>query len=542
MRRWALVLATLRDLRLATVLWVVGGALFMYLIAESLSSEMSSYPGGPQALAESVRPGVESLRLLRWPADRLDTLGGYLTYHNVFLYTLFLSLWAAVQGARAVRGAEESHALEQVLATGWSRRAVVRDRALGFLAALVVVTAGLAAGTALAMYAAGAADATGSLVTVTGSGLAALAAYGLGMLVAQLLGSARSAAGASALLLTGLYVVTNVWDEVGPLGLLRFVSPYWYATSLRGLVPGVRVDPWAAVALVVMTAVMLALASMAFERRDYGAALWHPVPVRRPGTTRVQRPALRTLWTATLLHSRAALAVWTAATVLWVSVMVALEPTVMQAWEAFGDYLGGDAAGSGASPSHQYLAFAGDMISPVVAAYVVAQAAGWVADLEQGRVEVVLAAPVSWTRLVRERVAAALAGTAVITAGGVAAVAVGSARIDVPVDAAGLARMAGGCLLLGGAVAGVSAVVVAVSRTGPAIPVIAVFLAASYLVGLMTPMLGWPDWVGRLSVFTALGHPYLEWTSTVGTLVLLVLFVPGVLLAGVLSERTPKVL
>ena len=227
-------------------------------------------------------------------------------------------------------------------------------------------------------------------------------------------------------------------------------------------------------------------------------------------------------------------------TILWAWVMVALEPTVMSAWEAFKDYLGGTAPSS-ATPADQYIAFAGDIITPVVAAYVVAQAAGWVADLEQGRVEALLAGPVSWSRLVRERVAAALVGSAAITAGGVAAVVIGGARVGVALHADGLARMALGCLLFAGAIAGVCAVIVAVARTGPAIPLIAVFLAGSYLVGLMAPMLSWPDWVGRLSVFTALGHPYLEWSSTVGTLVLLVLFVPGVLLAGVLSERTPKV-
>ena len=513
----------------------------MYLIAESLATEMASFPGGPQALADSVRPGVEALRLLRWPADRLDTLGGYLTYHNVFLYTLFLSLYAVVQGARAVRGAEESQSLEQVLATGWSRTAVVRDRTLGFLAVLVVVTAGVGAGTALALSAGGVPDAPGAFVTVTGSGLAAFAAYGLGMLVAQVVGSARAAAGLGSLLLTVLYVVTNVWDQVGPVGLLRFVSPFWYATSLRAMVPGVEVDAWAALALVAMAGVLLLLAAFAFERRDYGAALWVATTRTAHRDTRVQRPALRTWWSASLVRTRLGLAVWTLSTALWVSVMVALEPTVMEAWEAFKDYLSGGPPSVASTPADQYLAFTGDLITPVVAAYVVVQAAGWVADLEQGRVEAVLAGPVSWTRLVRERVVAALAGTAVITVGGIAALLVGAARIDVGLHADGLARMALGCVLFGGAVMGVCAVVVAVARTGPAIPVIAVFLAASYLLALMAPMLGWPDWVARFSVFTALGHPYLEWPAAGGLALMVGLFAGGVLLAGVVAERTPKV-
>jgi len=54
-------------------------------------------------MAASIQAGAQVMRLLRWPAERLDTLGGYLTYHNVmlfvlFLFVLFLSLYA---GCRA---------------------------------------------------------------------------------------------------------------------------------------------------------------------------------------------------------------------------------------------------------------------------------------------------------------------------------------------------------------------------------------------------------------------------------------------------------
>ncbi|MDF2092362.1 ATP-binding cassette domain-containing protein [Knoellia sp. 3-2P3] len=48
--------------------------------------------------------------------------------------------------------------------------------------------------------------------------------------------------------------------------------------------------------------------------------------------------------------------------------------------------------------------------------------------LEHGRVEVVLAAPVSWTRLVRERVLTVLVGSAVITAAGLTALVLGANR------------------------------------------------------------------------------------------------------------------
>ena len=171
------------------------------------------------------------------------------------------------------------------------------------------------------------------------------------------------------------------------------------------------------------------------------------------------------------------MAVWAVSAAAFSSLMVVLEPTVMDAWDAFKDYVGGGVSNAAASPQDQYLAFAGDVITPVVAAYVITQAAAWVADLEQGRVEVVLAAPVSWTRLVWERIAAVLFGTAVITIAGTTALAVGASRIGLALSAQGLGRLAVGCLLLGGAIGGVASVVVAVARSGPAIPVLAVFLA-----------------------------------------------------------------
>ena len=525
------------------MLWACGGSLFMYVMAMALAQEMARFPGGPDAFAASLRPGVEALRPMRWPADRLDTLGGYLTYHNITLYTLFLSIYSAVQGARAVRGAEEHHALEGVLATGWSRAAVVRDRALGFVLALAFISGGVGLGIAASMYAGGEPDLAGSLIVMAASGLAAMAAYGLGLAVSQLTASARTASGVSVLVLTVLYVGTNVWDQIGALGVLRFVSPFYYVNACRALVPGLGVDPLAMLAVVAMALATLGLGALAFQRRDYGAPLCRLRPVAEPpeAAPRVQRPALRSLWSASLLRERMGVAVWAASAAAFSSLMVALEPTVMDAWEAFKDYIGGGASYAAASPQEQYLAFAGDVITPVVAAYVVTQASTWVTDLEQGRVEVILAAPVSWTRLVWERIAAVLAGTAVITAAGIAALAVGASRIGLALSPEGLGRLAVGCLLLGGAIGGVAAVVVAVARTGPAIPVLAVFLGTSYLLGLMAPLLQWPEWVGRLSVFTALGHPYLEWPSAVGAALLLGMFLPGVLLACAIAERTPKV-
>ena len=75
-------------------------------------------------------------------------------------------------------------------------------------------------------------------------------------------------------MITGLYLFTNVWQELGPAGWARFISPFYYFDASRALVPGYGLDLPAAAALLAMTALLIGAAAWAFQRRDYAAALW----------------------------------------------------------------------------------------------------------------------------------------------------------------------------------------------------------------------------------------------------------------------------
>jgi len=73
----------------------------------------------------------------------------------------------------------------------------------------------------------------------------------------------------------------------------------------------------------------------------------------------------------------------------------------------------------------QYLSFAAQIVVPIVTAYVLTQAAGWVADLKQGRLELILAGPLSWAALIWQRLLALTFGAAVITAGATCGLVIG---------------------------------------------------------------------------------------------------------------------
>ena len=222
--------------------------------------------------------------------------------------------------------------------------------------------------------------------------------------------------------------------------------------------------------------------------------------------------------------------------VAWMALIIAMQPAVMDAWNSFGF----TAALAGGAPEEQYLGFVGELLVPVIAAYVVTAAAGWLRDLDEGRVESVLSAPVSWPRLVAERLLATMVGVAVLTAAALITMGVGAAAVGSGASLVGTARLAAVCLLFGAAVAAVAALLVAWLRSGIAVTALAVYLGASYLLTLLVPMLDWPEWLTRVSVLWAFGHPYLEWPTAAGIAVLLVLAVPCALLAGVVAEQTPK--
>ncbi|MGE5131782.1 MAG: ABC transporter permease subunit [Gemmatimonadota bacterium] len=535
-----LVFDTVRSHRVGIAVWAAGGSLAMYAIAAGFASEVARFRGGARALAASMAAATEALRLLRWPAERLDTLGGYVTYHNVTLFVLFLSLYAGILGTRAVRGLENRRSLEVVLATGRSRAGVLGDRTAGSLLAVALISAGVGLGLAVSMAAGGAADTGGALITAAAAGLCALPAFALGLLLSQLMVSTRAAGGLTALVVTGLYVFTNVWEKTGPLRGARFLSPFFYFGRSRALVPGYGFDLPAAAALVVMTALLLGTAAWAFRRRDYAAPLWARRARRPRAAGQVQRPLLRAYWTAALVRERYGLLAWAAATAFAMGVMAWLEPGVVDLWDRLGLVRNWFGTQPGHAPAEQYLSFAAEIVAPVVAAFVITRAAAWVADLRQGRVELVLAAPVSWPRLVGERLAALLAGVLVITAGSVTGLVIGAAAVGAPLSGPGLLRLAIVTVLLGAALGGVAALVVAWLRSGLAVTLLAVLVAASYLLTYLAQLFGWPGWTGRLSVFGAFGRPYLELPAAGGLVFLGALAVLGAGLAATVASRSPK--
>jgi ABC-2 type transport system permease protein len=510
----------------------------MWAQALAIAAEMDSFPGGARALAQSMVASTEAMRPLRWPAERLDTLGGYLTFHNVPLFNLALAIYGALVGAKVLRGAEERHSAEELLATGTSRRTLLGGRTLGFVLAAALIAAGLSAGTALGMAGGGEPDLFGSVVTCATTGLVALVGFALGVLLGQVARDARTAGGAASALLVVLYLATNLDGQLTGAGVLAVVSPFTLANRSRALVPGHGLDPWSTLALVIIASAMLALAAVADQRRDYGSPLWRRQAVTRQGYPHVARFMVGSVQAAALREGAVGLAIWAAAGAALTAMMGALQPGIIDAWSDLG-YL--STFGAAGSEEASYWAFATSLLPAVIAAYVVTRASAWVSELQHGRVEMLRSTGVSWTRLVIGRFVALLTGCAVIIVVAAGALTVVAASLDSPLDTSGTARVLLISLVFAAAMGSLAALVTAVVRRSTAIVILAVLVAGSYLLTYLVPLFGWPDWLNQLSLFWAFGSPYTGWPSVGRLLTLLIMASVGLAGAVVVAERSSSV-
>lgn len=532
----------MREHRVGAVAWIVGGAAAMLFMGLALDREMSTFPGGREALARSVLPAAEAMRVLRWPAEHLETLGGYLTFHNVTLVSGFLALYAGLQGASLIRRPEAGRALEIVLATGEPRWAYLRDRVLGLACVIIAIALGIAVGIGWALAASGEPDWAGSLITMASIACGSLTALAIGLLLSQLVTSPRSARGITAIVLVTLYLVANAVDPGDPLGWMRFATPFFWVNASRALVPGYGLDAPAFIVLGTTALLLTIAAAAAFAGRDYGAGLI----ARRPGgparagsTTFTPHWWLRAPWLASLAEHRWGLLAWVLASAAFSALMVALQPAAAEIFDQFSYYLP-MIGGPGSTPASMYLTFTTDVLAPIVAAFAVVQAADWIAERDQGRVETLLAAPLSWTRLVLERIGGAVAGVAVIVLSSLLAFLVGSALVGAQASVAGLLRVAVVTVLLGwGVTALASAATTGIGGTR-ALTALAAYLSFAFLLTWLVPMFAWPSWILRLSVFALVEHPYRAWPEPGNLLALAAIAVGGTALAVMLAERTDK--
>jgi ABC-2 type transport system permease protein len=526
--------------------WVVGAGGFLLYFGIAYQASVRSFKGGAASFGLAAATVADAMRPLSGPAERLDTYGGYVTYHNASIAALLLSLWALIQGARAIRGWEERGAVELWLAAGRRRWKALIDQWIGFLAALAVIAAGIGIGFGAGAAAAQEANWGGAAAVAIEMALVAATFFGMGMLISQLAGTARGGAGLATIGMLGLYLTANMAPDLGWFAWLRFLSPFFYFQQSRAMVPGHPTDLMATAVLALTAAALVTAAALAFERRSLGSRLW-----QRPGKVetgrasrrrvRISAPWRRDAWLADLRSQWVSLTLWALGSAVIMVMVVSVAAQVTGVWESSELIRRLFLRFPNASFVDQYMTYVTILAALAPVSFVVAEASRWIGDLSEGRAEALLAVTGSRIRIVLEWAASATVGIIVVSLAVLAGCIAGAALAGIGLRTESLVRTTAAAILLGAGIGGVALLLVVVFRNGVAVGALGAVLGLGFFVSLLAPMLNWPEWVVRLSPFDAFGTPYASVPRPSGIALLAGLAVIGTIAAAAVAQRRPSV-
>lgn len=449
----------------------------------------------------------------------VGTIEGYIQWRVYGGLPLLFGFWALMSAVGATRGDEERGLVEEWLAAGVSRARYLFTRFGMFGLAAVIAIAATSASIDLGSLGAGSWLPFAPVVEVSVALLAlTLTVYALSMAIAQLVVSRVAAAGLAGVIVAVLYFVNAFGRSVDSLkSLARLISPFYDFDLSQPLSPGGRLDVAGTIGLFIASAVFTALAVWLMSVRDLGSSVFRLTPRPAPATMRPSgNPIIRLPIVSLVYEQRVGMLAWglsCAILALYLASSSRQMVDLLQSSPGFRIYL--TLAGRG----NPYTALAGifwfGTFLPLLSVFAITQVARWSADDNEGRLEMVLSAPVSRARVVLERAVALLLRMAVVIAISSLALLLGAASANITFDRGRLAVASLILIPFGLSFAAIGAVL---SSRAPraTVGVLATFTFVSWLINQLGPVLQWPDWALKLSVFSLYGMPLtsgIDWTG-----------------------------
>lgn len=457
----------------------------------------------------------------------VGTLGGYVTYKYGAIFALGTAIWSILALSGTLAGEARRGSLDLVAAAPFGRRRIALEKLAAHLTLLWLAMAILALATTFSSNVFGEADLGDRIPLLSSAGFAlwigCLAMFfgGLALALAPLLGRA-GAAGVAGLAMAALWIANGL-DLGGPLLAL---SPFAWTFDH---VPLIGHYDWPAVALVgLFGAVLLAVGVELFARRDLGVTAGLALPGLPAAVLGVHGPASRAFGD----QLPRALS-WGAGLLLVGMLYSALAGSLSATISSSGDLLGSFAV---LFPNADLGSVGGWMQLYAELLFIAAGFAGatfvsrWASDEGEGRLEMTLTTPLARARWVVAGGAAALLAVVVATVLLAAGVAIGSAIGGLRSGDALL-----GCASLGlyaAAIVGVGFAVGGLWRTSIAAEVAALVVVATYLLDLVVPPLGLPDWLHQLALTAHFGRPMVGEWDLLGVAACLAFAAGGVLLGA----------
>jgi ABC-2 type transport system permease protein len=507
-----------RDSRRAFVVELVllGGLLFAVLGGVASAYPTQAARDELARLATGIGPAAQGLA---GKPVNVGTIGGYVQWKYGPVLLLIAAFWSVLSLSGTLAGEARRGSLDLVAASPLSRRRIAAEKVAAHVALLTVAAAVMAS----AAWLGGAAfaklpgdeipahDAIGFALWVW---LMALAFGGLAFALAQFLGRAAAP------------ILNNYKTLVPAFSGVAQVTP-WAWTENHLALAG-QEDWGSLVPVAVVAAVLIPLGIEAFARRDLGAS----AAVRTPGLPAVALGLRGPLGRSLGERLPMALA-WGLGLGAFGLAMAAASGSLADAFATSPDLartIRGVFPGFDLTTAGGFLQLLVQLLFVVAGFAAVTLVSGWAADETSGRLEMVLAAPLSRRAWALRSGLGVLAAIALLTV--IMALAIGAGATLAGSDA--LTPMVG-TLALGlyaAAVAGIGLAVGGLVGTAAAAATVAVVVAATYLIDLLAPALDLPDWVHRLALTAHLGQPMVGTWDAAGVAACLVLAVGGLLLGA----------
>ena len=437
--------------------------------------------------------------------DNIATMGGYLQYKYGTFIPLILSLWSILALSGTLASEAQRGSLDILAATGKSRQRIALEKLAGHIVPLSIALTVLflsivVAGSAYPVLPGDEISVTSAFAYTVWAGLMALAAGSLAFALGPFLGRGSAAGIAGFVTFAGF--ILNGYQVPVP-ALAPFASLTWWGWTSTHLALAGYYD-WPSVALVAaLVAVLLYVGVSAFVRRDIGVTSVLPTPSMPRALRGLGGPVGR----AVAGNLGAALA-WGAGLGLFGLILgntsrdfleqIQKSPMFLQLLQQA--FPNNDYASAGGFLQLLFVQF-GVLLAGLAAATFVA---GWALDETSGRLEMVLATPLS-------RVRWALAGglgvlisigvfVAIVVAG--IAIGVGSSGQDMTTPVTGSLILAVYAAALGGIGLAVGGLV----RTSWAAPAVVIVLLLTWLLQLLGPLFDLPEVVQNLALTAHLGQ------------------------------------
>jgi ABC-2 type transport system permease protein len=525
-------LKTLRDYRIPILGWGIG----MGLVVVSPMASVATLITTPQARAQLVSLAAT----FAWNADvvAVDTIGGYATF-KIGIFIFLIAVWPLLAASRMLRGEEDRGSLDVLLSLPHPRLAVALEKLAAMWTALLAM--GLLIG--LLAFAGGrkfGADFGLGDGLLFGLNLALLCAVigGLALLISQFTQESGPAAGWTAGLLLVFIVLDMVHRVIPNTDWISRLSPVYYYNQSKPLVPSYGVNAGAMLLLLALTVILSGAAVWLFVRRDVGGTVPLPRWLRVP-----ERAASRALpvgdWSLRSVYARS-LGMIAMPTVWWtlgiagfagwiifavqqmesrLSSLFASSPTAMNLIKNIG---GGDASFNAGFLSAMFV-----LLPLFLMAFAVTQVNGWSADEQDGRLELLLAAPQRRLSVLLGRFAALASATVFIGVVTLLVSAGAAAAAGLALDSGNLAAATLGMIPLGLLIAAIGYLASGWLRTAADTGLLSFLLLIWFFISFIGPELNWPNTTLRLSPFYYYGTPLLNGLSLASVL--------GVLAVAVLA-------